>query len=401
MCSLVRLLSTGLLRHSLPCPPHLTLFQAMALADKYMTSPNLYAYMNAHYQLIVITCLRIAIKLDSPRTAPTSKEISDLCRGSYTCEEIESEEICVLQALAWYLNPPTASQIANHVLALVTVKAGVVKNWAGFVDRVHALIEASVPDLGLSTLRPSTVAMASILVTIQDIRDPFDRQVVLRSTLLVMNRFNFDSPCEIDFIRTDLSFLARDSVCINQEPRSTPDRISPPSVVYQQTLSEAVPVRLAPAPFSSGVQGQHGVRGTSRPRPAAPTSSGEVAGQQAYFCGRVTSAAVNTDVSAQVGYCMPARNDESVASSAGSSETSDDDDDRSTSLDRGYSDNQYLPKPRRVAKSSLSYSLSYHSSSTGTTLDTIPEYVATDELFGEKDEDLISLGLSTLSMAER
>ena len=130
-------------------------------------------------------------------------------------------------------------------------------------------------------------------------------------------------------------------------------------------------------------------------------SSGEVAGQQAYFCGPVTFAAVKTDVSAQVGYCMPARNDESVASSAGSSETSDDDDDRSTSLDRGYSDNQYLPKPRRVAKSSLSYSLSYHSSSTGTTLDTIPEYVATDELFGEKDEDLISLGLSTLSMAER
>merc|ERR1719223_1224071 len=175
---------------------------AMALADKYMTSPNLYAYMNAHYQLIVITCLRIAIKLDSPRTAPTSKEI------------------CVLQALAWYLNPPTASQIANHVLALVTVKAGVVKNWAGFVDRVHALIEASVPDLGLSTLRPSTVAMASIIVTIQDIRDPFDRQAVLRSTLLVMNKFNFDSPCEIDYIRTDLSFLARDDGLEDQSNQS-------------------------------------------------------------------------------------------------------------------------------------------------------------------------------------
>ena len=373
----------------------------MALADKYMASPDLFSYMKAHYQLIVITCLRIAIKLDSPRTAPTSKEISDLCRGSYSARRSSQRRSASCRHSRGTSTRPRPARSRITSLALVTVKAGVVKNWAGFVDRVHALIEASVPDLGLSTLRPSTVAMASILVTIQDIRDPFDRQVVLRSTLLVMNRFNFDSPCEIDFIRTDLSFLARDSVCINQEPRSTPDRISPPSVVYQQTLSEAVPVRLAPAPFSSGVQGQHGVRGTSRPRPAAPTSSGEVAGQQAYFCGRVTSAAVNTDVSAQVGYCMPARNDESVASSAGSSETSDDDDDRSTSLDRGYSDNQYLPKPRRVAKSSLSYSLSYHSSSTGTTLDTIPEYVATDELFGEKDEDLISLGLSTLSMAER
>ena len=361
----------------------------MALADKYMASPNLYSYMKAHYQLVVITCLRIAIKMDSPTTAPTSELIFELCRGSYTCEEIESEEICVLHALAWYLNPPTASQIANHVLALVADEAGVINNWAGFVDRVHDLLEASVPDLGLSTLRPSTVALASILVTIQDIRDPFDRQAVLRLTLTVMARFDFDSPCEIDFIRTDLSFLAKDNVCIDQETHSKPDHISPPSVVNQQTPSEVVPVRLVPAPFNSGLRGLHGVCGTSQSHPAAPMSSGEVAGQQAYFCGPVTSAAVKTDVSAQVGYCMPARNDESVdESSTDSSETSDDED-RSTSLDRGYSNNHYL-----LERSSF---LSLHSSSTVTTLDTIPEDVATDE-FDEAYDELISLGVSTLSM---
>ncbi|EJK60797.1 hypothetical protein THAOC_18792 [Thalassiosira oceanica] len=382
---------------------------AMALADKYMASPNLYSYMKAHYQLIVITCLRIAMKIDSPATAPTIQEISDLCRGSYTCEEIESEEICVLQALAWYLNPPTASQIANHVLALVQAKAGVINNWAGCVDRVHDLIEASVPDLGLSTLRPSTVAMASILATIQDIRDPFDRQAVLRSTLIVMNKFNFDSPCEIDFIRTDLSFLAGDNVRIYRESHSAPDRISPPSAVYQQTMSEAVPVRLAPAPFKSCVQDQHGVCGSNRPLPAVPMSSGEVAGHQAYFCGQVTSTVLKTDVSAQMGYCMPARNDESVESSTGreesvessteSSETSNDED-RSTSLNQGYSAKHYLPfktlkksEERRVARSSLSF----HSSSTVTTLDTIPEYIATDEV-DEINNDLLSLGVSTLSM---
>ena len=377
----------------------------MALADKYMASPTLYSYMKAHYQLIVITCLRIAMKIDSPAAAPTIQDISDLCRGSYTCEEIESEEICVLQALAWYLNPPTASQIANHVLALVTAEVGIINNWNGFVDRVHDLIEASVPDLGLSTLRPSAVALASILVTIQDIRDPFDRQNVLRSTLNGMNNFNFDSPCEIDFIRTDLSFLSGDDRS-NRESHSTLDSISPPSV-YQQAMSEAVPVQLAPAPFNTGARGQHGVCGINRPLPEVPMCSGEVAGRQAYLCGPIASAALETDVA--VGYCMPARNDESVESSTGreesvessteSSEASDDED-RSTSLDRGYSDKHYLPfktlkksEERRVARSSLSF----HSSSTVTTLDTIPEYVATDE-FDEKNDDLLSLGVSTLSM---
>ena len=393
---------------TLPASSKLTLFQAMALADKYMASPDLFSYMKAHYQLIVITCLRIAIKIDSPATAPTIQEISDLCRGSYTCEEIESEEICVLQALAWYLNPPTASQIANHVLALVAAEAGVINNWDGFVDRVHDLIEASVPDLGLSTLRPSTVAMASILVTIQDIRDSFDRQAVLRSTLLVMNKFNFDSPCEIDYIRTDLSFLARDDGLEDQSNQS--EHISPNST-YQ------MPVRSAYVPSSGstgGVQGQHGFCGAISRSQSAPLSSGDVAGQaehfsvsrshsapmsfgqvagQEYFCGVINPAEPNS-----AGDSLSSESDDS------STDSSEDEDDlSSSSRGRGYSDPNYLPRQamnmsgerrRRRRRSSLSF----HSASTVTTLDSIPEHVSTDGIDEGLDAELESLGVSTLSL---
>ena len=110
-----------------------------------------------------------------------------MCRGAYTREDVESEEMCVLQTLAWYLNPPTASHIANHVLSLVSPVAGAVidcasASWASFVGRVYDLIDASLVDIGLSVLRPSTVALASMLISIPAICDPCERQAVLRAT---------------------------------------------------------------------------------------------------------------------------------------------------------------------------------------------------------------------------
>lgn len=188
---------------------------AMALADKYMSIPGLYSYMKAHYQLVVVTCLSIAIKIDSPSLV-TCQELSELLRGEHTREEIESEEICILQALAWYVNPPTATQIANHILALNKNLKCAEWDREVLVDRVHRLLKASVLDLGLSTqLRPSTLALASILASTESLRDPQYRQAVLHSILSIMNKFDFASPAEIDTIRTDLTFLERSNTSTN------------------------------------------------------------------------------------------------------------------------------------------------------------------------------------------
>ena len=155
----------------------------MALADKYMSNPRIRTYKREHYQLVVIASLGIAIKVDSPDKAPSSKYLSELCMGAYTPEEIQSEEMCVIQINSWYLNPPTASQMANHVLALVLNSVGVGNDWWSFVERVHAVINTSVLDQGLTTLRPSTLALASILVSTDSFCDPVERHGVVRSTL--------------------------------------------------------------------------------------------------------------------------------------------------------------------------------------------------------------------------
>lgn len=212
--------------------------KAMALADKYMSIPGLYSYMKAHYQLVVVTCLSIAIKIDSPSLV-TCQELSELLRGEHTREEIESEEICILQALAWYVNPPTATQIANHILALNKNLKCAEWDREVLVDRVHRLLKASVLDLGLSTqLRPSTLALASILASTESLRDPQYRQAVLHSILSIMNKFDFASPAEIDTIRTDLTFLERSNTSTNalrQHPQQA--HIAQPANVLNESNS--------------------------------------------------------------------------------------------------------------------------------------------------------------------
>ena len=201
--------------------------QAMALADKYMSEQHLQSYLKDHYQLIVITCLNIAMKTDSPSKAPTYQELSRICQGAYTPEEIASEEMCILQVLAWYIHPPTASQAANHILAIVKDSAGAGRDWERLVERVHQLIDVCVLDLDLSMLRPSTVATAAILVAAKTLDSRDTRKRVLHGTLSLMNMLDFDSPYEIDSIQTNLSFIiGKDCIPGNAESQ-TSQRKSP------------------------------------------------------------------------------------------------------------------------------------------------------------------------------
>ena len=322
--------------------------------------------------------------------------------------------MCVLQTLAWYLNPPTASQIANHVLSLVSPVAGAVIDWAGFAGRVHDLIDASLVDIGLSVVRPSTVALASIVVSAPVIRDPCERQAVLRATLTIMNRFDFEPPSEIDCIRTDLSFLARNSGQVDYTPSlptlRTPSSHDPTHTVSPQSVDQRLdlPVHSAYIPSNyrieqrSPPQGYHGV--IPRSQVAMQTS---LSGQRAYFCRAVNPEASNPASESMPAAQSTARSAEtstrtsatsSLSSSSSSSVASNDEDDLgSLSLDRGYSNHHYMPllslkisEERRLRRSS------FHSSSVDTVLDTIPEYAGLNEF--DVEDELLSLGVSTLSL---
>ncbi|EJK60979.1 hypothetical protein THAOC_18596, partial [Thalassiosira oceanica] len=196
---------------------------AMALADKYMSDRHLQIYTKAHYQLIVVTCLNIAMKTDSPAKAPSHKELSEICRGAYTPEEIESEEMCILRVLEWYVNPPTASQAANHILETIVDSSGVGHEWDLLVDRVHQLIGASVLDMGLSMLRPSTVAMAALIVSAKTFSQDFRRRI-FRAAFSVMNMPNFGSACDVDSTQTKLYYILDKNYAASPPDQSTDRR---------------------------------------------------------------------------------------------------------------------------------------------------------------------------------
>ena len=61
----------------------------MALANKYMSMTGLCSYMKVHCHLIVVTCLSIAIKIDSPTIAVICQERSQVA------EDIPSNLYCV------------------------------------------------------------------------------------------------------------------------------------------------------------------------------------------------------------------------------------------------------------------------------------------------------------------
>ena len=425
----------------------------MALADKYMSMPGLYTYMKTHYQLIVVTCLSIAIKVDSPTIVVTSQELSELLRGEYTREELESEEMCVLHALAWYVNPPTASQIANHILASVEnlQRPPNEWDWAVLVDRVHRLIKASVLDLGLSTqMRPSTLALASILVSTESLRDHQCHQAVLRSILSVMNEFDFASPSEIDTVRTDLTFLQRSyntsPSSFHQQPPQQAPIVQPANVLSASNSVFGSNSNALPNPSSQvaeNIPSSLYCMGVNYCADANPSSQAPIQRRRKGTIDRTNNRA---DVKSSqpprqrnragaIGPTMYRRADSfSSESSAESSRDTATQSSRTTqssrsrttqsssesvggldSLDRGYSEQHYLPlkqlkkvEERRVRMSSLSFhsassaniramsSLSFHSSSTTTILDPIPEFVEVDE-YDDGEEEKSSGGVSALT----
>jgi len=69
------------------------------------------------YQLLIIVCLYIAVKLNEPEVL-SPQILSQLCQGRYTEQDIEEEELRVLGALNWRLTGPTALEYVLHFLAL-------------------------------------------------------------------------------------------------------------------------------------------------------------------------------------------------------------------------------------------------------------------------------------------
>lgn len=115
------------------------------------------------FQLLAMTCLYLSIKLNEykhlliPGSKSSMDTILQLSRGFFTLKEMEKMEYEVLQRLQWHVHPPTAQLFVKHFLFFLSVEEHELHDLAQF------MIELSVMDYFFVSYKPSEIAMAALL----------------------------------------------------------------------------------------------------------------------------------------------------------------------------------------------------------------------------------------------
>lgn len=124
------------------------------------------------FKLAATTTLYMAVKVFHPSKLEDLGVLSDLSRGEFDMKDVAEVEQHILRALNWRLHPPTAVAMAS--LTLEYALADGLLNVSD--DDVHEIkdtasffAELAVCDYFFTTLRPSTVALASILNSLEGV----------------------------------------------------------------------------------------------------------------------------------------------------------------------------------------------------------------------------------------
>jgi len=122
------------------------------------------------YQLAAMVTLYLSVKLFEPMAMDPTL-LAEISQGCYTEQEIESMEQEILTALQWRLNGPTSLDFMTHILSLLPKSANSTDNSAmmALIDFSRFQVELSVCDYDLSLQRKSTIALASILNSLEGI----------------------------------------------------------------------------------------------------------------------------------------------------------------------------------------------------------------------------------------
>lgn len=143
-----------------------TCWTAFAILDKYLSSPNGLREMDSQrFQLVAITSFYTAVKISEPVQLGLDMTVR-LCHGYYQRDEIIRTELEILDALNWRLNDFTSpEEFVRHFLELAPVDK-VVRQ--AIMERTDAHFSRTMKDHYFSLLRPSSVAIALLGVSIEE-----------------------------------------------------------------------------------------------------------------------------------------------------------------------------------------------------------------------------------------
>jgi hypothetical protein len=143
---------------------------SMNYLDRFLATPaGLSAMVDRKiYQLAAMTCLYTAVKIHEPE-AMDPKLVSNLSRGAYTPEQIETMEACILAALQWRVNPPTALSFVRQFLDLIpeeTLSQDVLQT---AYDITKYQTELAVNEYDFVRVKPSVVAYAALMNALESV----------------------------------------------------------------------------------------------------------------------------------------------------------------------------------------------------------------------------------------
>jgi len=160
---------------------------AMSIADRFMSNPNqllicqftpyLFSpqeimYNRAMFQLLAVSALYIAIKINE-QIIFSVEQCAEATHGMYTVEEIEAMERSILECLEWKVSAPTALEVGYTVLELMTPQVQDVcamnnELMGSIIDDFAFQTENAVRDYHLvTTERTSTIAIMALLNAIK------------------------------------------------------------------------------------------------------------------------------------------------------------------------------------------------------------------------------------------
>ncbi len=169
--------------------------RAMSIVDRFMSSPHWepssdilpcfshqdILYDRSMYQLLVVSALYIAIKIDERELFFSAEGLAAMSRGIYSAANIEAMESTILERLSWRVCAPTVVQVGSVIIELmmaqVDVSIGTVvddSRWESILDELQFQSESAVRDYQLATQCPSSsIAYMAIMNAIG-----FDREMV-------------------------------------------------------------------------------------------------------------------------------------------------------------------------------------------------------------------------------
>mgnify|MGYP005849321739 CR=1 FL=1 len=120
------------------------------------------------FQLLAMTCLYIAVKLDQPRMLSLDT-MAHLSRGTFTKEQMRVMETDILNVLQWHVHPPTPYTFLSHFMQLMNSnKQAPLPGSSKIYEMARYFVELSVLDYYFVGKRNSTVAVAALINALED-----------------------------------------------------------------------------------------------------------------------------------------------------------------------------------------------------------------------------------------